>query len=138
MLAMIGCGKSAPSGPVWVDELDLDGYVGKTLHVHGFVVPGSIQYKVVEQTVRTSFVVERRGKRLRIFSSGPMPDSLTDHAEMLVDGSLAAIDHGKAVAAGVTLVADERYELDATDVAGGCFPPRPTAPSWCEPHAAAP
>lgn len=74
---------------VMVDELyekGLDAYRGAPLRVHGWVVPGSIQRRDGWAT----FVITKSGKRLRVRTDVPLPDTLCDQSEVVVEGSLHA------------------------------------------------
>ena len=56
-----------------VDELIDDGFIkweGKELKVHGFVEAGSIVESVVGQVQHRTFVLQRNGKKIRIFNEG--------------------------------------------------------------------
>jgi cytochrome c-type biogenesis protein CcmE len=84
-------------------------WLGKNLQVHGIVEPGSIHQEIVGQKTQRTFVLdcdprtneqadqsrqaktvcEPRGKhRLLVRSSGPVPDTFKDLAEVLAKGTL--------------------------------------------------
>ena len=75
-----------------VDELlaagKLDDWKDKELKVHGNVDGGSIVESVVDQEMQRSFVLERDGKRIRVFSKGPKPDTFKDKSEVVATGRL--------------------------------------------------
>src|SRR5690242_12369827 len=64
-----------------VDELlagDLKQWEGKELKVHGWVLAGSLKEDVVNQETHRSFVLQKDGKKIRVFSMGPKPDTFKD------------------------------------------------------------
>jgi cytochrome c-type biogenesis protein CcmE len=73
-----------------VDELlaEPDGWVDKTLRVHGFVEAGSIQERIVDQRSETTFMVENNGARIRVEHTGPKPDTFKDLSEVVAKGRL--------------------------------------------------
>jgi cytochrome c-type biogenesis protein CcmE len=74
-----------------VDELVGDGFdkwQGKELKVHGYVEAGSIVENVVGQVQHRTFVLQKNGKKIRVFSSGPKPDTFKDQSEVVATGRL--------------------------------------------------
>jgi len=74
-----------------VDKLvagNLDRWAGKELKVHGFVEAGTIVEQVVDQEMQRSFVLEKEGKKIRVFSKGPKPDTFKDQSEVVATGRL--------------------------------------------------
>lgn len=72
---------------VMVDELvdqGLDAYRGGSLRVHGWIVPGSMK----RYDGWSTFVIEKKGKRLRVRADGPLPDTACDGREVVVEGML--------------------------------------------------
>src|SRR5882724_9280664 len=64
-----------------VDELvkdDMGAWKGKKLQVHGWVEMGSIHEKVVDQQTHRTFLLAKDGKKIRVFSDGPKPDTFKD------------------------------------------------------------
>jgi cytochrome c-type biogenesis protein CcmE len=57
---------------------------GKTLQVHGNVVPGSIGRK--PDTLDWRFDLERNGKVIRAYYTGSAPDNFKDKAEVVLTG----------------------------------------------------
>lgn len=108
-----------------VDELmagDLARYEGKEMKVHGWVLAGSIKEKVVnQQTIRT-FVLQKSGKKIRVFSKGPKPDTFKDQSEVVATGKLFAAATAKEMAAQLDtqLEPDLAYVVDATDLQAKC------------------
>lgn len=108
-----------------VDELmtrDLAQLEGRELKVHGWVVAGTINEQVVnQQTIRT-FVVHKSGKKIRVFSRGPKPDTFKDQSEVVATGRLIPADKAKALAAqlGTTIDADMAYVVEATELQAKC------------------
>ncbi|HEY4242478.1 MAG TPA: cytochrome c maturation protein CcmE [Kofleriaceae bacterium] len=108
-----------------VDELlkdDLSQWSGKELKVHGKVESGSIHEKVVnQQTIRT-FILAMNGKRIRVFSSGPKPDTFKDMSEVVATGHLvpAATEAANASQLGVPMESDMTYVVDASELMAKC------------------
>lgn len=76
-----------------VDKLvdtGIDHYKGKELKVHGFVEAGSIVESIVNQEQRRTFVLQKGGKKIRVFSLGPKPDTFKDQSEVVATGRLIA------------------------------------------------
>ena len=95
-----------------VDELDNGGGVGverwrdSELKVHGWVASGSIVRAVIDQELRQTFVLEKAGRQIHVFSKGPMPDTFKDGAEIIATGRLVDGEAG--------------WVLDATDISAKC------------------
>jgi cytochrome c-type biogenesis protein CcmE len=109
----------------YVDELmasDLSQWKGKELKVHGWVLAASIKEQVVDQKTQRTFVLTREGKKIRVFSSGPKPDTFKDQSEVVASGHLipAAEKRELARSLGVTLEADLDYVVDATKLDAKC------------------
>ena len=66
----------------------LDAYKDKSLKVHGFVEAGSIIEAVVNQETQRTFVLQKGGKKIRVFSKGPTPDTFKDQSEVVASGRL--------------------------------------------------
>lgn len=108
-----------------VDELlatDLGSWGDKELKVHGYVLPGSIKKEIVNQETRRSFVLQNLGKRIRIFTTGPVPDTFNDTAEVVATGHLIAANERKAMADSlkVDMEKDAAYVFDATELSAKC------------------
>jgi cytochrome c-type biogenesis protein CcmE len=115
-----------------VDELmagDLSQWKGKELKVHGWVQAGSIREQVVDQKTQRTFVLQKEGKRIRVFSYGPKPDTFKDQSEVIASGTLIKIRGDEPIAAekrelakslGVPLEADLDYVVDATKLDAKC------------------
>lgn len=61
---------------------------GKTLRVHGYVEPGSINEEIVGQQTKRSFILESKGARLLVRNEGPKPDTFRDESEVVAKGRL--------------------------------------------------
>jgi cytochrome c-type biogenesis protein CcmE len=59
---------------------------GKTLQMHGYVVPGS--RSKVPDTLDYRFDLQRNGEKVRVFYTGIVPDTFLDEAEVVVTGRL--------------------------------------------------
>jgi cytochrome c-type biogenesis protein CcmE len=69
---------------------------GKSLQVHGFVVPGSIAMK--PGTLEYRFDMQRNGKVMRAFYTGIVPDTFKDESEVVAFGRLVPAAEMQAVA----------------------------------------
>jgi cytochrome c-type biogenesis protein CcmE len=71
-----------------VDELleagELSRWGSSKLKVHGWVLPGSI----TKVSNLWTFVLHKNGKQLRVFSTGPMPDTFKDQSEVIAIGTV--------------------------------------------------
>jgi cytochrome c-type biogenesis protein CcmE len=108
-----------------VDELmagDLSQWKGKELKVHGWVLAGSVREQVVDQKTQRTFVLTKEGKKIRVFSSGPKPDTFKDQSEVIATGHVipAAEMRELAKSLGVALEADLAYVVDATKLDAKC------------------
>lgn len=124
-----GCGKAVelvdgPDRYVMVDELlagDLADAAGQRLRVHGWVKAGSLETRVIAQRTERTFIVHKSGKQLRVFSTGPVPDTFRDQAEVVITGRLVAAASKAELAknfAGAKI--DLAYVLDATEIQAKC------------------
>lgn len=65
-----------------------DQYVGRTIKVHGIVVPGSIKQKK-GTTGDYRFVVEHEGQRLAVHYTNLVPDTFQEGGEVVLTGQLS-------------------------------------------------
>jgi cytochrome c-type biogenesis protein CcmE len=108
-----------------VDDLmstDLTSWTGKELKVHGWVEAGSIHEQVVNQETHRTFLLQKSGKKIRIFSSGPKPDTFKDQSEVVATGHLVPAEKMKQLAQslGVALESDIPYVVDSTELMAKC------------------
>ena len=108
-----------------VDKLmvgDLTQWEGKDLKVHGDVLAGSIHEQVVDQKTYRTFLLTRGGKKIRVFSSGPKPDTFKDQSEVIASGHLVPAQDKRELAKslGVALEADLAYVVDAEKLDAKC------------------
>jgi len=89
-----------------VDEVMVSygSWVGKPLKVHGYVEPGSIDEKVVDQETIRTFVLEHKGKRIKVRNKGPKPDSFKDKSEVVAEGKIVE-ENGEPVLEATNLMA---------------------------------
>jgi cytochrome c-type biogenesis protein CcmE len=101
---------------------DMGSWKDKELKVHGWVESGSIQERIVNQETRRTFLLQREGKKIRVFSEGPKPDTFKDQSEVVATGHLVPAAQKKALAEslGVAIESDVAYVLDATDLMAKC------------------
>ena len=72
----------------YVDEVagQHETWAGKTLQVHGYVVPDSIKRK--RDALDYQFDLQRNGQVIRAYYSGAVPDTFKDEAEVVLTGAL--------------------------------------------------
>ena len=74
---------------VYVDQVMAkpEQFAGRTIKVHGIVVPGSIQQRK-GSTGDYRFVIEREGKRLSVHYTNLVPDTFQEGGEVVLTGEL--------------------------------------------------
>ena len=108
-----------------VDDLlatDLSSWQDKELKVHGWVEAGSIAEKVVNQETHRTFILQKGGKKIRVFSAGPKPDTFKDQSEVVATGHLVPAAQMKDLAQslGVAIESDMPYVVDSTELMAKC------------------
>ena len=109
-----------------VDELlatgDLGQWHDKQMKVHGHVVAGTINEKVVNQETIRTFVLHQGGKKIRVFNRGPKPDTFKDQSEVVATGTIVPSSSmaGVADSLGVRIDSDMLYVVDATELMAKC------------------
>lgn len=109
-----------------VDDLmtagDLEQWKDKEIKVHGWVLAGSIKQEVVNQDTYRTFVLQKGGKKIRVFSNGPVPDTFKDQAEVVATGEIvaAATKADLAKSLNVTLEADLSHVVVAKELQAKC------------------
>jgi len=103
-------------------QTDLASWKDKELKIHGWVEAGSIKETVVNQETRRTFLLQREGKKIRVFSSGPKPDTFKDQSEVVATGHLVPAAQMKPVAdsLGITIESDMPYVEDSTELMAKC------------------
>jgi len=84
-----------------VDDLvsgPLDDWKDKEMKVHGWVEAGSIVEKVVDQEDHRTFILQKGGKKIRVFFTGPTPDTFKDQSEVVATGRLVPSSSMQAMA----------------------------------------
>jgi cytochrome c-type biogenesis protein CcmE len=120
--------KSSVSGAqhyMMVDELlktDPGTWTGKELKVHGWVESGSIHESIVNQETHRTFLLQKEGKKIRIFSAGPKPDTFKDQSEVVATGHLVPAAQMKDLASslGVAIESNMPYVVDSTELMAKC------------------
>jgi cytochrome c-type biogenesis protein CcmE len=106
------------------DELvheGLGGWGDTEIKVFGSVESGSIAQQVIDQQMTRSFVLEKNGARVRVFSRGPAPDTFKDRAEIVATGHLVPARDMMSLAAALRLPNDsEAWVLDASELMAKC------------------
>jgi cytochrome c-type biogenesis protein CcmE len=108
-----------------VDDLiasDLASWHDKELKVHGWVQASSIHESVVDQETHRTFLLQKGGKTIRVFSVGPKPDTFKDQSEVVATGHLVPADQMRQVAQklGVSIESDMPYVVDSTELMAKC------------------
>lgn len=108
-----------------VDDLlasDMTSWTEKELKVHGWVEAGSIHEHVVDQETHRTFLLQKGGKKIRVFSAGPKPDTFKDQSEVVATGHLVPAAKMKEVAEGlgIRIESDMPYVVDATELMAKC------------------
>jgi cytochrome c-type biogenesis protein CcmE len=115
-------------GPKWDDK-----WHDKELKVHGYVEAGSIVENVVGQVQHRTFVLQKNGKKIRVFSQGPKPDTFKDQSEVVATGrivkaselqkladDLCKDNKTAAAACPVRTDAEQGWVVDSTDLMAKC------------------
>jgi cytochrome c-type biogenesis protein CcmE len=114
----------------------LEQWKDKELKVHGIVEGKSIVEDTVDQETRRTFVLEKEGKKIRVFSAGPKPDTFKDQSEVVATGRLVPAasmqkiadqlcarpgtpEHPKD-ACPIKTDAEQAYVVDATELMAKC------------------
>ncbi|MBX3158487.1 MAG: cytochrome c maturation protein CcmE [Deltaproteobacteria bacterium] len=108
-----------------VDELvatDLSSWGDKEIKVHGWVLAGSIVEQVVNQETWRTFILQNKGKKIRVFSSGPKPDTFKDQSEVVATGHIVGAATQKSIAdqLKVNLESDMAYVVAAKELQAKC------------------
>ena len=108
-----------------VDKLvgpNLPRWANHDVRAHGFVLAGSIHEQVVGQETIRTFILQKNGKRIRVFNKGPKPDTFKDESEVIATGTVvaAATKHADADALHVAMESDVDYVIDATELSAKC------------------
>jgi cytochrome c-type biogenesis protein CcmE len=108
-----------------VDDLlasDLTSWTGKELKVHGWVESGSIHESIVIQETHRTFLLQKGGKKIRVFSEGPKPDTFKDQSEVVATGHLVpAAERAKlAESLGVAIESDMPFVVDSSELMAKC------------------
>ncbi len=108
-----------------VDDLlssDLTSWKGKELKVHGWVESGSIHESIVNQETHRTFLLQKGGKKIRVFSAGPKPDTFKDQSEVVATGHLVPAADMKQLAGslGVSIESDMPYVVDSSELMAKC------------------
>lgn len=108
-----------------VDQLlasDMSKLGDSQLKVHGWVVAGTIKEKIVNQETIRTFVLHKDGKKIRVFSRGPKPDTFKDQSEVVATGTIVSAASMAQMAASLdTRIESEMgYVVDATELMAKC------------------
>jgi cytochrome c-type biogenesis protein CcmE len=109
-----------------VDDLtavgDFERWNGSELKVAGWVQAGSIVEKVVgQETYRTFLVRGMTGRTMRVFASGPKPDTFADNSEVVATGFIVPSVQLRMQAERLGVRVDaSAYVVDASDLSAKC------------------
>ncbi|MBA3391038.1 MAG: cytochrome c maturation protein CcmE [Deltaproteobacteria bacterium] len=109
-----------------VDELmaagDLAQWKDQEIKVHGWVEAGSIKTEVVNQETQRTFLLQKGGKKIRVFTVGPVPDTFKDQSEVVATGMIVPATTKSDLAASlkVSLEADLAYVVVAKELQAKC------------------
>ncbi len=107
-----------------VDELlatgDLSRWGRSELKVHGWVIAGTIKETVIELEIHRTFLLQKSGKKIRVFARGPAPDTFKDQSEVVAVGTLVPSATMMELADELDVTLDGDYVLDATDLLSKC------------------
>lgn len=103
---------------------------GDELKVHGYVEAGSIVESVVNQETQRTFILQKEGKKVRVFSKGPKPDTFKDQSEVVATGRLVPAKDMQSVAdllcakpqpgCPIRSDAEQTYVVEATELMAKC------------------
>jgi cytochrome c-type biogenesis protein CcmE len=108
-----------------VDQLmatDLSQWKDKEMKVHGWVVAGTIKEKIINQETIRSFVLHKDGKKIRVFSKGPKPDTFKDQSEVVATGRIVPSSQMDEMAKSLELrIEDDMpYVVDSSELMAKC------------------
>jgi cytochrome c-type biogenesis protein CcmE len=116
-----------------VDELlaeDLTQWDGKAVQVHGWVQAGSIVERPIGKERDVTFLLQKNGKKIRVFFKGLTPDTFNDTAEVVATGRLVAASTVSARADAMKVpLADAKYVVESTELSAKCPSKYEGAPS---------
>jgi cytochrome c-type biogenesis protein CcmE len=90
----------------------LDQFKDKEIKVHGLVETGTIAAATVDQQTRRTFVLQKNGKKIRVFIAGPVPDTFKDASEVVATGRLVKATDLQPVADGICAKAKDKDRGD--------------------------
>jgi cytochrome c-type biogenesis protein CcmE len=108
-----------------VDQLlasDMSRLGDSQMKVHGWVVAGTIKEKIVNQETIRTFILHKDGKKIRVFSRGPKPDTFKDQSEVVATGTVVPAASMAQMAASLDthIESDMSYVVDATELMAKC------------------
>jgi len=92
-----------------------DPFKDKEIKVHGYVEAGTIAKATVNQETRHMFVLQKNGKKIRVFVSGPTPDTFKDASEVVATGRLVKATDMQAVADAICAKPDSKLPGECKD-----------------------
>jgi cytochrome c-type biogenesis protein CcmE len=93
---------------VYVDKVvdKLEQYSGRTLKVHGTVVPGTVRQKIGAAGDYT-FEIEKEGRRLPVHFTNMVPDTFAEGGEVVLTGEIL---HGRMESEEMAAKCPSKYE----------------------------
>jgi len=101
---------------------DLQRWDGQDLKVGGWVEPRSLVEKVIAQETHRTFLMHGlAGRKMRVFSTGPKPDTFQDESEVVSTGRVVPASElaNEAALLSVSLHPGE-YVIQANDLSAKC------------------
>ena len=89
-----------------------DRFKEKQIKVHGLVETGTIATATVDQQTQRTFVLGKNGKKIRVFVTGPVPDTFKDASEVVATGRLVKAGELQQVADAICAKATEKDRGD--------------------------
>jgi cytochrome c-type biogenesis protein CcmE len=101
---------------------DLHQWDGVDMKVGGWVETGSIVEKVIAQETHRTFVMHGlAGRKMRVFSTGPKPDTFTNESEVTSTGRIVpASELANEAALLQVVVHPNEYVIQASDLSAKC------------------
>lgn len=121
-----------------VDQLvsgSIDKWKETDLKVHGKVIAGSIVEQVIGPKMERTFLLETNGQKIRVFHSGPVPQTFKDESDVIALGQVIpaaqrqdlatqlcekAKAKGGAATCPIKTDAEQQWVVDASELSAKC------------------
>jgi len=116
-------------------EGPIDKWKETDLKVHGKVIAGSIVEQVIGPKMERTFLLETNGQKIRVFHSGPVPQTFKDESDVIALGQIIpaaqrqdlatslcekAKAKGGAAACPIKTDAEQAWVVDASELSAKC------------------